>query len=112
MMDPLLLGHAPAVVEQTLQFIWGLLVVTAEQDVAWKGYAEAALALAAAHGERREGMMAPVDSALALAERRTQWATQMVAKRQKALEGFTALFNQLQDDQKGRLNGFFLGIMP
>ncbi len=109
-MDPLLLGRNPMVVEQTLQFIKGLLAPTAEQETAWKSYAEAATALAIAHSEKRESAMAAGDSVIAVAETRTQAAQRMVEKRQQALAAFKGLLEGLQEEQKGRLNSFFMGM--
>ncbi|WP_193771455.1 Spy/CpxP family protein refolding chaperone [Candidatus Magnetaquicoccus inordinatus] len=111
-MDPLLLGQAPVVVEQALHYIKGLLAVTAEQEAAWKSYADAAMALVAVRMEKREGMMAPVTSALEVAERRTQMAARMVEKRQQSLQAFKGLLEQLNEEQKGRLHSFFMGGAP
>lgn len=106
-MDPVMLGYHPAMAEQALSFLKTALAVTPAQETAWKGYTDAAVALANAHGGMVQAMYAPKESALAMAESRTQFVSQLVDKRKVALAAFKELFTQLTDEQKTTANRFF-----
>ncbi|MEO5348483.1 MAG: Spy/CpxP family protein refolding chaperone [Magnetococcus sp. YQC-3] len=108
MRDPILLGYHPVMVGQRLAFLKDLLAVTQAQEGAWKGYADAAMAVTTAHGEGDPG--ARPDSALAMAESRTRFVTQLTEKRQLAVTAFKELHAQLTDEQKAKLDQFFGGF--
>ncbi|MEO5362495.1 MAG: Spy/CpxP family protein refolding chaperone [Magnetococcus sp. DMHC-8] len=108
MRDPILLGYHPGMVGQRLSFLKDLLAVTQAQEGAWKGYADAAMAVTTAHGEGDPGVRP--DSALAMAESRTQFVTQLTEKRQLAMTAFKELHAQLTDEQKAKINQFFAGF--
>ncbi|MEO5362223.1 MAG: Spy/CpxP family protein refolding chaperone [Magnetococcus sp. DMHC-8] len=93
--------------EQTLTFLKGQLAITPEQESAWKGYAEAALTLTNQHGGTGAMTQGQPDSALAMAETRTRFATQMVEQRNLTLTAFKSLWALLTDEQKAKTNHFF-----